>query len=54
MINANKLIPNISEYVKRINSEVSKKLEIYQNMLKDKVLGTVTELKKSHPNQYDH
>ena len=37
-----------------VDSEVSKKLEIYQNMLKDKVLGTVTELKKSHPNQYDH
>lgn len=35
------------------DDEVSKKLEIYQNTLKDKVLGTVEEIKKSHPNQYD-
>ncbi len=35
------------------DDEVSKKLEIYQNTLKDKVLGTVAEIKKSHPNQYD-
>ncbi|TXF79365.1 5-(carboxyamino)imidazole ribonucleotide mutase [Chryseobacterium sp.] len=32
---------------------VSEKLEIYQNSLKDKVLGTVEEIRKTHPNQYD-
>jgi 5-(carboxyamino)imidazole ribonucleotide mutase len=35
------------------NSEVSEKLEIYQNSLKDKVLGTVDDIKKLHPNQFD-
>ncbi len=31
----------------------SKKLEIYQNSLKDKVLGTVSEIQKKHPNSFD-
>ena len=35
------------------DSEVSAKLEIYQNSLKDKVLGTVDEIKKLHPNGFD-
>jgi 5-(carboxyamino)imidazole ribonucleotide mutase len=35
------------------DAEVSEKLEIYQNSLKDKVLGTVEEIRKTHPNQYD-
>ena len=32
---------------------ISSKLETYQNTLKDKVLGTVTEIKSSHPNYFD-
>ena len=32
---------------------ISEKLEKYQNALKDKVLGTVEEIKKIHPNQFD-
>ena len=35
------------------NEEISNKLETYQNTLKDKVLGTVTEIKKIHPNHFD-
>lgn len=35
------------------DSKVSKKLEIYQNSLKDKVLGTVDDIKKLHPNKFD-
>ena len=35
------------------DEEISKKLEDYQVSLKDKVLGTVTELKKMHPNNFD-
>ena len=35
------------------DSDVSQKLEIYQKSLKDKVLGTVDEIKKLHPNQFD-
>lgn len=33
---------------------ISTKLETYQKTLKDKVLGTVTEIKSSHPNNFDH
>ena len=32
---------------------ISTKLETYQNTLKDKVLGTVTEIKSKHPNGFD-
>ena len=32
---------------------ISTKLEAYQNTLKDKVLGTVTEIKSKHPNGFD-
>ena len=32
---------------------ISKKLEIYQNSLKDKVLGTVKDIQKNHPNSFD-
>ncbi len=35
------------------DDEISQKLEIYQNSLKDKVLGTVDEMKKSYPNHFD-
>lgn len=35
------------------DDEISKKLEIYQNSLKDKVLGTVKEISKIHPNHFD-
>src|SRR6218665_3601488 len=35
------------------DSEVSEKLQKYQDSLKDKVLGTVDEIKKQHPNQFD-
>lgn len=35
------------------DAEVSEKLEFYQDSLKDKVLGTVEEIRKTHPNQYD-
>lgn len=34
-------------------TEVSEKLEVYQNSLKDKVLGTIENIKKNHPNGYD-
>ena len=33
--------------------EVSKRLDIYQNSLKDKVLETVKEIRSSHPNHFD-
>lgn len=33
--------------------EISEKLEHYQNSLKNKVLGTVKEISKSHPNNFD-
>ena len=33
--------------------EISKKLDIYQNSLKNKVLGTVKEIQKNHPNSFD-
>lgn len=32
---------------------ISKKLEVYQNSLKDKVLGTVKEISRIHPNHFD-
>lgn len=32
---------------------VSEKLDIYQEGLKNKVLGTVDDIKMKHPNQYD-
>lgn len=35
------------------DENVSSKLEIYQNTLKDKVLGTVSEIQKKHPNSFD-
>lgn len=35
------------------NNEVAEKLQTYQNQLKDKVLGTVDDIKTEHPNQYD-
>ena len=35
------------------DNEVSEKLRKYQDSLKDKVLGTVDEIKKTHPNHYD-
>lgn len=35
------------------NKEVAAKLQKYQDSLKEKVLGTVDEIKDSHPNQYD-
>lgn len=35
------------------DEEVSQRLEIFQNSLKDKVLGTVKEISKVHPNQFD-
>lgn len=34
--------------------EVSTKLQHYQNSLKEKVLGTINEIKKTHPNHYDN
>lgn len=33
--------------------QVAEKLELYQESLKDKVLGTVTEIRKTHPNYFD-
>ena len=33
--------------------EIAKKLDAYQTSLKDKVLGTVDEIKKNHPTEYD-
>ena len=35
------------------DEQVAEKLEIYQEGLKNKVLGTVDDLKVKHPNQYD-
>ena len=35
------------------NEEISTKLEIYQLNLKEKVLSTIEEIKKEHPNSYD-
>lgn len=35
------------------DSEISQKLVVYQDSLKEKVLGTVTEIKKVHPNNFD-
>ncbi|PIE50677.1 MAG: 5-(carboxyamino)imidazole ribonucleotide mutase [Flavobacteriales bacterium] len=35
------------------DEEVAKKLQEYQDTLKNKVLGTVDEIKAEHPNQYD-
>ena len=35
------------------DGEISEKLETFQDSLKDKVLGTVTEIKKIHPNSFD-
>ena len=35
------------------DEEVSNKLENYQISLKDKVLGTVSEIQKKHPNRFD-
>ncbi len=35
------------------NQEVAEKLQKYQDSLKDKVLGTVDEIKKIHPNEFD-
>lgn len=35
------------------DEEIAEKLEKYQVSLKDKVLGTVTEIKKVHPNTFD-
>ncbi|MDQ0476871.1 5-(carboxyamino)imidazole ribonucleotide mutase [Chryseobacterium sp. MDT2-18] len=35
------------------DEQVSKKLESYQDTLKDKVLGTVSEIQKKHPNSFD-
>lgn len=32
---------------------VSEKLETYQNSLKDKVMGTVDEIREIHPNSFD-
>jgi len=36
------------------DDEIAEKLEKYQISLKDKVLGTVTEIKKVHPNTFDN
>ena len=35
------------------DEEISTKLEIYQLSLKEKVLSTIEEIKKEHPNSYD-
>ncbi len=35
------------------NDEVSKKMQQYQDSLKEKVLGTVEVIKEKHPNQFD-
>lgn len=35
------------------DEEISKKLDRYQDSLKNKVLGTVKEISKSHPNNFD-
>jgi len=36
------------------DEKIAQKLEKYQVSLKDKVLGTVTEIKKVHPNTFDN
>jgi len=36
------------------DKEISTKLEIYQLSLKEKVLGTVDDIKLNHPNGYDN
>jgi 5-(carboxyamino)imidazole ribonucleotide mutase len=35
------------------NAQVADQLQKYQDALKDKVLGTVDDIKAQHPNQYD-
>ena len=35
------------------DENVAEKLQKYQDSLKDKVLGTVEEIKENHPNSYD-
>ena len=35
------------------DAKISEKLENYQHSLKEKVLGTVEEIKKNHPNHFD-
>ena len=35
------------------DEEISTRLEIYQLSLKEKVLSTIEEIKKEHPNSYD-
>ena len=35
------------------DEKISIKLEIYQDSLQEKVLGTVTEIQKKHPNHFD-
>lgn len=35
------------------DENVAEKLQKFQDSLKDKVLGTVEEIKKNHPNSYD-
>lgn len=35
------------------DDNIAQKLQVYQDSLKDKVLGTVDEIKKDHPNQFD-
>ncbi|WP_115622076.1 5-(carboxyamino)imidazole ribonucleotide mutase [Chryseobacterium indoltheticum] len=36
------------------NENIAEKLQVYQDTLKDKVLGTVDDIKAKHPNQYDN
>ena len=36
------------------DSSVAEKMEVYQENLKNKVLGTVDDIKSKHPNQYDN
>ncbi len=35
------------------DENISNKLDVYQNSLKDKVLGTVEVIQKTHPNKFD-
>jgi len=35
------------------DENVSNKMQQYQDSLKEKVLGTVSDIKAKHPNQYD-
>lgn len=35
------------------DEKIAEKLEIYQNSLREKVLGTVSEIGKKHPNHFD-